>query len=90
MYDTPDNSPSKYHHFFSQKLLHKGNKKVIIYTTSIWEDEHIHGLENNQWKCLWCNVIFHVINDTKALAHVIRTRGIHINSCFTDIDQSTV
>ena len=45
-------------------------------------------LENNWWSCLWCNVIFQGINTTKGISHVIITRGLHINSCFSDIDQS--
>ena len=83
----PGNSPSKYHHLFSQKPSHIGNTEVLSYISSIWEDDRIERLENNQWKCLWCNVIFQVINATKALYHVIETKRMHIKRCISSIYQ---
>ena len=73
----PGNSPSKCHNLFSKKPSHKGNTKVLSYISSIWEDDSIEGLENNQWKYLLCNVIFQAINATKALYHLIRTKSLH-------------
>ena len=55
---------------------------------SIWEDKHIDKLEHNQWKCLWCDFTFQGINGTKALAHVIETKSMHINQCTASIDQA--
>ena len=71
MADPSGNSPSKYHLLFSRKPLNSGNIAVLGSISSIWEEEHIEKLENNQWKCLWCNVKFHGVNATKALARVI-------------------
>ena len=87
MSDPPGNSPSKYHNLFSHKTLHIGNTEVIISILSMWEDDRIERLEKNQWKYLWCNVIFQVIDDAKDLAHSIRTINMHIERCFDSIYQ---
>ena len=79
MSDPPGNSPSKCHQLFSSKSSYIGKNKVISSMNSIWEDGHIQRPENNQRKCLWCDVIFQGINSTKALARVIGTRSMHIN-----------
>ena len=88
MSDPIGNSPSSYHHPFNQKPSHKGNIEVLSSISSIWEDYHIEILENNGWKCLWCNVKFHGINATKYLAHVIGIKFMHINRCMASIDQA--
>ena len=87
MLDPPGNSPSKYYHLFSQKPSHIGNIEVLGSISSIWKDDCIERLENNWWKCLWCNVIFQGINYIKALAHVTRTKCMHINSYEASIFQ---
>ena len=61
--------------------------EVLSSITYIWEDDHIDRLENNQWKCLWCNVIFQGVYATKALDHVIGTRIMHIKILFPAIDK---
>ena len=75
----PGNSPSKYHHQFIYKTPHICNTDFLSSIRSICQDDRIDRLENNQWKCLWCNVIFQGINDTKALAYVIVTKCMNIN-----------
>ena len=87
MADPSGKSPSKYHILFSQKPLHSGNIEVLSYISFIKEDNHVEKLENNPRKCLWCNVKFHGINATKALAHVILTKYMHIKRCRALIDQ---
>ena len=82
------NSPSKYHHLFSWKPSHVGNIEVLSSISSIWEDDHIEKLKNNQWKCLWCNVKFQGINATKSLAHLIGTKFMHITRCMDSIDKA--
>ena len=74
MAEPSSNLTSKYNPLFSPKPLHSGNIEVLISILSIWEDEHIDMFENNQWKCLWCNVKFQGINATKDLARVIGTK----------------
>ena len=81
------NSPSEYHLVFSRKPLYSGNIEVISSISSIWEDNHIEKLDNNQWKCLWCYVKFQVNNATKDLARVIGTKFMHKKRCTDSIDQ---
>ena len=78
MVDPSGNSPSKYNQLFIKKPLQAGNIKVLSYIPSIRDDDQIEKLKNTQWKCLWCNVKFQGINGTKALAHVIGNKCIHI------------
>ena len=78
MVDPYGNSLSKYYLLFSRKPSNSGNIAVLSYILSIWEDEHIEKLEDNQWKCLQCDVKYQGINATKALAHVIGTKSMHI------------
>ena len=87
MEDPSGNSPSKYHLIFSPKPLHSGNFEVLSSISSIWEDDHVEKLENNQWKCLWCNVKFQGINETKSLTGVIGTKCMHIKRYISSIDQ---
>ena len=87
MADPYGNSPSKYHLLFSRKPLNSDNIAVLSSISSIWEDEHIEKLEDNQWKCLWCDVKFWIIDATKDRSHVIGTKIIHIKICPYLIDQ---
>ena len=68
--------------------MHAGNIEVLSSISSIHEDDHIEKLENNQWKCLWCNVKFQFINAIKAQANVIGNKCMHINKCRASIDQA--
>ena len=88
MADSYGNSPSRYHLLFGRKPSNSGNIAVLISIKSICEDDHIEKLEYDQWKCLWCDVIFQGINTTKALAHVIGTKSMHIKRCTASIDQA--
>ena len=90
MADPYDNSPSKYHLLFGRKPSNSDNIAVLTSIKSFWEDDHIEKLEDNQWKCLWCDVIFQGINATKALAHVIGTKSMHIKRCTASIDQAHI
>ena len=42
----------------------------LDFISYIWDDDCIRKLDENNWKCLWCNKTFQGINDTKSLAHV--------------------
>ena len=78
MTDTYGNSPSKYHLLFGHKSSNSDNIAVLTSIKSIWEDDQIEKLEDNQWKSLWCDVTFQGINTRKALASVIGTKSMHI------------
>ena len=41
----------------------------------IWDDDHIHSLDENNSQFLCCNKTFQVINETKSLAHVLVKKG---------------
>ena len=84
------NSPSKYHLIFGRKPSNSKNIAVLTSIESIWDDDHIEKLEDNQWKCLWCGFTFQGINVTKALAHVIGTKCMHIKRYTASIDQSHI
>ena len=88
MADPYGNSHSKYNLLFNRKPLNSGNIAVLSSISSIWEDEYLEKLEDNQWKCLWYDIKFQGINETKALAHVIRTKSMHIKRCTASIDQA--
>ena len=88
MADSYGNSPSKYRLLFVRKSSNSGNIAVLTSIKSICEDDHIEKLEDNQWKCLWCDVTFQGINATKALDHVIGTKIMHIKRCKASIDQA--
>ena len=88
MADPSGNSPSKYHLLFSQKPLNSGNIDVLSPISSIWEDDHIEKLENDQGKCIWCNVKVQGINATKSLSHDIGTKCMHIKRCTASTDQA--
>ena len=88
MVDPYGNSSSKYHLLFGRKPSNSGNIAVLTSIKSIWEDDHIEKLEDNQWKCLWCDVTFQGIDATKALALVIGTKIMHIKRCTASIDQA--
>ena len=88
MADPYGNWPSKYHFPFIQKPSNSGNISVLSSISSNWEDEYIEKLEDNRWKCLWCDVKFKGINVTKALAHVIGTKSMHIKRCTDSIYQA--
>ena len=90
MADPYGNSPSKYHLLFGRKPSNSDNIALLIPIKSIWEDGQLEKLKNNQWKCLWCDVTFQGINATKALAHFIGTKSMHINRCLATIDQAHI
>ena len=90
MADPHGNSPSKYHLLFGRKPSNSNNIAVLTSIKSIWDDNHIEKLKENQWKCLWCDFTFQGNNATKALAHVIGTKCMHIKRCTASIDQSHI
>ena len=53
---------------------------TLNFISSIWEDDCIEKLDNNQWECLWCDITIHIINSTKDLSRVLGISGMHIKS----------
>ena len=90
MADPHGNSPSKYHLLFGRKPSNSKNIAVLTSIKLIWDDYQIEKLEDNQWKCLWCDVTFQGINATKALARVIGTKCMLIKRFTSSIDQAHI
>ena len=90
MADPYGNSHSKYHLLFGCKPSRSNNIAVLTSIKSIWDDDHIEKLEDNQWKCLWCDFTFQGIKATKDLAYVIGTKCMHIKRCTASIDQDHI
>ena len=90
MADPYGSSPSKYHLLFGRKPSNSDNIAVLTSIKSIWDDDQIEKLEDNQWKCLWYDVKSQGINATKALAHFIITKCMHIKRCTASIDQACI
>ena len=88
MEDPYGNSPSNYYLLFSRKSSNSGNIAVLSNISSIWEDDHIKKLKDNQWKCLLCDFKFQGINATKCLSHVIGTKCMHIKRFTASTDQA--
>ena len=80
----PSRESSPYlHHMFQQSYSSPRMNYALNFISSIWEDNRIEKLDNNQCDCLWCDIPFQGINATKALAHVLGIRIMHIKSFLT-------
>ena len=84
MADPYGNFPSKYHLLFGRKSSKSDNIAVLTSIKSIWEDDQIEKLKDNQWMCLWRDVTFQGIHSTKA------TKSMHIKRCTSSIDQAHI
>ena len=78
---TRQSSPA-FHSFFNKERTSSETATKFYFISSIWDDDHIRRLDEKNWQCLWCNQTFQQINGTKALAHVLGKKGMHIKSCY--------
>ena len=62
----------------------------MISISSIWDDDHILRLDENKWQCFWCNTRFQGINATKAFAHVLGKKGMHIKICYAPKEKAHI
>ena len=90
MADPHGNSPSKYHLLFGRKPSNPKKIAVLTSIKSIWNDDHIEKLEDNQWNFLWRDFTFQGIIATKALDHVIGTKCMHIKRYTASIEQAHI
>ena len=65
-------------------------KKNLDCILSIWDDDHIHRVDETNWRCLWFNKISQGINSTKYLAQVLGKKGMHIKICFAYMEKSHI
>ena len=82
MSSTTSQSSSAFHSFFNKEQTSAETKTWLDFISSIWDDDHIQRLDEKNWQCLWCNQNFQVINVTKALAHVLGKKDMHIISWY--------
>ena len=82
MYDPSRESSPNFHHMFLQPESSPIINHMLNLISSIWEDDCIDKIDNNQCKCLWCGITFQVINYTKDMARVLGIMGINIKCCF--------
>ena len=69
-----------FHPFFNKEKTSAETATKLNFISYIWDDDHIRRIDEKNWQCLWCNQTFQVINATKALAHVLGKKGMHIKS----------
>ena len=82
MSSTKSKSSSAFHSLFNEKKINSETETKLDFISYIWDDDHILILDENNWQLLCCNTRFQVMNSTKALAHVLGKKGIHIKSCY--------
>ena len=83
-------SSSVFHSFFNKEKKSAETETKLHFISSIWDGDKILRLDENNWKCLWCTKIFQGINDTKALAHVLGKKGMHVKSCYVPNDKAHI
>ena len=82
-------SVSKYNSLFNTKKTCAETGKIGS-ISSIWDDDHILRLDENNWQCLWCNTSLQEINATKSLDHVMGKKGMYIKSCYVPKDKAYI
>ena len=70
-----------FHLLFNKERIISETETKIDFISSIWDDDNILRLDKNNLQCLWCTNVVQVINDTKALAHVMGKKGMYTKSC---------
>ena len=83
---TSQSSPS-FHSFFNKENTSAETATKLDLISSIWDDDHIWRLDEKNWQCLRCNQSFQGIIATKALAHVLGKKGMHIKCCYVPKDK---
>ena len=87
---TTSQSSSTFHSFFNKEKTSEETETRLDFISYIWDDDHILRLDGKNWQWLWCNTSFQWINATKALAHVLGEKGMHIKSCCVPKDKSHI
>ena len=80
MSDPSSNSSPSLHKMFQISESSPIMNQTFYLISSVWEDDRTEEPDNNQWKCLLCDIKFEGINSTKALARVLRIMVMHIMS----------
>ena len=78
MSSSASQSLSKYYSLFYNEKTCSETETKIHFISYIWYDDHILGIDENNWQCLWCNTSLQVINATKDISRVLGKKGMHI------------
>ena len=78
-----------FHLFYNKQKKSAETQTKLDFISYIWYDDHILRIDEKNWQFLWCNTSFQGINDTKALAHVLGKKGMHIKSCYVPKDKAS-
>ena len=90
MSSTTSQSSSKIHLFFNKGKTSAETETKLDLISSIWDDDHILRLDEKNCQCLWYNQSFQGINYTKALAHVLGNKVMHIKICYVPKDKAHI
>ena len=75
---SPSQSSSKFNSLFNNENICAETETKLYFISSIWDDDQIIRLDENNWQCLWCDTSFQEINDTKALHRVLGKKSFSI------------
>ena len=87
---SPSQSSSKFNSLFNNENICAETETKLYFISSIWDDDQIIRLDENNWQCLWCDTSFQEINDTKALHRVLGKKVVHIKSCYVTKDKAHI
>ena len=59
----------------------------LDFISFIWDNYHILKLDEKNWQCLWCNIIFQGINAAKTVARALGKNGMYIKSFYVPKDK---
>ena len=77
MYDPSSNSSSKMYHLFHKRDSSSRIDVILNFIYSVWLDDRIKKLDNNEWKCLWYGTTFQGINSTKLFLLIYLEQGVY-------------
>ena len=75
IFSSASQSSSKFHSFFNMEETSAETETKLDLISSIWDDDHILGLDENNWKYLWCTKVLQGINATNDLANLLGKKG---------------
>ena len=75
--------------FINEKTFSEIESK-LDFILSKWDDDHIMGIYEKNWKCLCCNKSFQGINANIALANILGNKGMHIISFYVPKEKTDI
>ena len=78
------------HQLFNKEKTNSETENKLDFISSIWDDDQILRLGENNWQCLWCNTSFQVINANKALVRVLGKNVKNIKICYVPQEKAHI